>query len=82
MQISVVAARVKVLADGRGVLSHARMGLVRELADLKGLPSSLVQQHHETSPTRKLPSAFVVQTPDEPITGRDAMRYRGQPSAL
>ena len=30
-------SRVKVSADGRGVVSHAGMGLVRELADLTGL---------------------------------------------
>jgi hypothetical protein len=32
-----VAPRVKVSADGRGVVSHAGMGVLRELADLTGL---------------------------------------------
>ena len=31
------ARRVKVSGDGRGVVSHAGMGLLRELADLTGL---------------------------------------------
>ena len=31
------ARRVKVSADGRGVVSHAGMGLLRELADQTGL---------------------------------------------
>ncbi len=34
---SAVVSRVKVSADGRGVVSHAGMGLVRELADVTGL---------------------------------------------
>jgi hypothetical protein len=36
-----VARRVKVSADGRGVVSHAGMGLVRELADLTGLSAQV-----------------------------------------
>jgi hypothetical protein len=35
------AARVKVSADGRGVVSHAGMGLLRELADLTGLSAQV-----------------------------------------
>ncbi|MGC4933939.1 IS1380 family transposase, partial [Gordonia sp. DT30] len=31
------ASRVKVSADGHGVLSHAGVGMVREVADLTGL---------------------------------------------
>ncbi len=34
-------SRVKVSADGRGVVSHAGMGLLRELADLTGLSSQV-----------------------------------------
>ena len=34
-------SRVKVSADGRGVVSHAGMGLVRELADQTGLTSQV-----------------------------------------
>jgi len=37
----VAAARVKVSADGQGVVSHAGMGLLRELADLTGLSSQV-----------------------------------------
>lgn len=37
MKNIVVAPRVKVSADGRGVVSHAGKGLLRELADLTGL---------------------------------------------
>ncbi|MDA2947484.1 MAG: transposase, partial [Actinomycetota bacterium] len=35
------ARRVKVSADGRGVVSHAGMGLLRELADLTGLSTQV-----------------------------------------
>ena len=35
--------RVKVSADGRGVVSHAGMGLVRELADLTGLSAQVTE---------------------------------------
>ena len=34
---SAAGSRVKVTADGRGVVSHAGMGLLRELSDLTGL---------------------------------------------
>jgi hypothetical protein len=36
-----VAARVKVSADGHGVLSHAGMGMLRELADRTGLSAQV-----------------------------------------
>ncbi len=36
-----VASRVKVSADGHGVVSHAGMGLVRELADRTGLSAQV-----------------------------------------
>ncbi|GFG76513.1 hypothetical protein MBOT_38780 [Mycobacterium botniense] len=36
-----VAQRVKVSADGCGVVSHAGMGLLRELADLTGLSAQV-----------------------------------------
>jgi hypothetical protein len=32
-----VVSRVNVSADGRGVVSHAGMGMLREMADLTGL---------------------------------------------
>ena len=35
------ARRVKVSGDGRGVVSHAGMGLLRELADLTGLSAQV-----------------------------------------
>jgi hypothetical protein len=34
-------SRVKVSADGRGVVSHAGVGLLRELADLTGLSAQV-----------------------------------------
>ena len=34
---------VKVSADGCGVVSHAGMGLLRELADLTGLSTQLTE---------------------------------------
>jgi hypothetical protein len=36
-----VASRVKVSADGQGVVSHAGIGLVRELADQTGLSAQV-----------------------------------------
>jgi hypothetical protein len=43
LQVKVIAAagRMKVSADGHGVVSHAGMGMLRELADLTG-PSAQV----------------------------------------
>ena len=36
-----VAPRVKVSADGHGVVSHAGMGMLREVADLTGLSAQV-----------------------------------------
>jgi hypothetical protein len=43
LQVKVIAAarRVKVSADGLGVVSHAGMGMLRELADLTGLSAQV-----------------------------------------
>ena len=41
MQNIAAARRVKVSADGHGVVSHAGMGLLRELADLTGLSAQV-----------------------------------------
>ncbi len=41
MKNIVAAARVKVSADGHGVVSHAGMGLLRELADVTGLSAQV-----------------------------------------
>ena len=41
MKSIAAAARVKVSADGRGVVSHAGMGMLRELADLTGLSAQV-----------------------------------------
>lgn len=41
MESSAAASRVKVSAGGRGVVSHAGMGLLRELADLTGLSAQV-----------------------------------------
>ena len=41
MKSIAVAPRVKVSADGQGVVSHAGMGLVRELADQTGLSAQV-----------------------------------------
>lgn len=41
MKVISAISRVKVSADGRGVVSHAGMGLLRELADLTGLSSQV-----------------------------------------
>lgn len=41
MKGSVAVSRVKVSADGHGVVSHAGVGMLRELADLAGLSSQV-----------------------------------------
>ncbi|MGB1222605.1 MAG: transposase, partial [Mycobacterium sp.] len=41
MKSIAAARRVKVSADGHGVVSHAGMGLLRELADLTGLSAQV-----------------------------------------
>ncbi|MFY2859923.1 IS1380 family transposase, partial [Mycobacterium sp. THU-M104] len=41
MKSIAVTRRVKVSADGRGVVSHAGLGLLRELADLTGLSAQV-----------------------------------------
>jgi hypothetical protein len=38
---SAAVSRVKVSADGRGVVSHAGMGMLREVAELTGLSSQV-----------------------------------------
>ena len=41
MKNIVAASRVKVSADGHGVVSHAGMGMLRELADRTGLSAQV-----------------------------------------
>ena len=41
MKGSVAVSRVKVSADGRGVVSHTGVGMLREVADLTGLSSQV-----------------------------------------
>ena len=41
MKSIAAASRVKVSADGHGVVSHAGMGLLRELADRTGLSTQV-----------------------------------------
>ena len=41
MNSSAAVCRVKVSADGHGVVSHAGTGLLREVADLTGLSSQV-----------------------------------------
>ena len=41
MKSIAVAPRVKVSADGHGVVSHAGMGMLRELADQTGLSAQV-----------------------------------------
>jgi hypothetical protein len=38
---SAAVSRVKVSADGHGVVSHAGVGMLRELADLTGLSAQV-----------------------------------------
>ena len=41
MKGSAAVSRVKVSADGQGVLSHAGVGMLREVADLSGLSAQV-----------------------------------------
>ena len=41
MKVSAAVSRVKVSADGHGVVSHAGVGMLRELADLTGLSAQV-----------------------------------------
>ena len=41
MKSSAAVSRVKVSADGHGVVSHAGVGMLRELADLTGLSAQV-----------------------------------------
>ena len=41
MKSSAAVSRVKVSADGHGVVSHAGVGMLREVADLTGLSSQV-----------------------------------------
>ena len=41
MKGSAAVSRVKVSADGQGVVSHAGVGMLRELADLTGLSAQV-----------------------------------------
>ena len=41
MKGSAAVSRVKVSADGQGVVSHAGVGMLREVADLSGLSAQV-----------------------------------------
>ncbi|MFC9363371.1 IS1380 family transposase, partial [Rhodococcus sp. NPDC057014] len=41
MKSIAAGSRVKVSADGRGVVSHAGVGMLREMADLTGLSAQV-----------------------------------------
>ena len=43
MKSSAAVLRVKVSADGRGVVSHAGVGMLREVAELTGLEGDIEQ---------------------------------------
>lgn len=48
MNGSAARSQVKVSADGHGVVSHAGVGLVREVADLTGLSSQVTKALADT----------------------------------
>ena len=48
MNSSAAVSRVKVSADGQGVVSHAGVGILRNLADLTGLSSQVTAALAET----------------------------------
>ena len=81
--------RVKVWADGDGVVSHAGMGLLRELADLTGLsglvtavladtykgPWTSARQPNAPNPTKPAPTSTPIAA-HNPHLAR--MKNRGQ----
>ncbi|MFY9334670.1 MAG: IS1380 family transposase, partial [Mycobacterium sp.] len=71
---------VKVSADGRGVVSHAGMGLLRELADLTGLSTQLTEVLADTykGPWTYAPGAVFADLAAAVADGADCIDGVGQ----
>jgi hypothetical protein len=74
------ARRVKVSADGRGVVSHAGMGLLRELADLTGLSAQVTEVLADTykGPWTYAPGAVFADLAAAVADGADCIDGVGQ----
>ena len=74
------ARRVKVSADGRGVVSHAGMGLLRELADLTGLSAQVTAVLADTyrGPWTHAPGAVFADLAAAVADGADCIDGVGQ----
>ena len=72
--------RVKVSADGRGVVSHAGMGLLRELADLTGLSAQVTELLADTykGPWTYAPGAVFADLAAAVADGADCIDGIGQ----
>ena len=72
--------RVKVSADGRGVVSHAGMGLLRELADLTGLSTQVTEVLADTykGPWTYAPGAVFADLAAAVADGADCIDGIGQ----
>ena len=72
--------RVKVSADGRGVVSHAGMGLLRELADLTGLSAQVTEVLADTykGPWTYAPGAVFADLAAAVADGADCIDGIGQ----
>ena len=72
--------RVKVSSDGRGVVSHAGMGLLRELADLTGLSAQVTDVLADTyqGPWRHVPGAVFADLAAAVADGADCIDGIGQ----
>ena len=72
--------RVKVSADGRGVVSHAGMGLLRELADLTGLSTQVTEVLADTykGPWTYAPGAVFADLAAAVADGADCIDGVGQ----
>lgn len=74
------ARRVKVSGDGRGVVSHAGMGLLRELADLTGLSAQVTDVLTDTykGPWTYAPGAVFADLAAAVADGADCIDGVGQ----
>ena len=80
MKSIAAARRVKVSADGRGVVSHAGMGLLRELADLTGLSAQVTAVLADTyrGPWTHAPGAVFADLATAVADGADCIDGVGQ----
>lgn len=80
MKSIAVGRRVKVSGDGRGVVSHAGMGLLRELADLTGLSAQVTEVLADTyrGPWTHAPGAVFADLAAAVADGADCIDGVGQ----